>query len=565
MIKLKSIILETFKQTDRYPVIVGVITNDGEIQSKKSTSHHENLNLFKGKTWRYNPKTEIVYWWFNINNVTDLDKELVEDYLNRKYGYFIDKHISLNSIDTINSGDATKHFKDSHGHINEIYPSDARFGLGNVDSNGVVNFKEYSRDIFGSQIHGKDGTPYGRNTFRYVDGIVDWSDGHPEKEIKDTVETYLERGGYPFKKHISYYDKLGQSDDNIDEIYYDKLSDDEKMANAELYFSIGQEDDETTSKSYCWIWSKGDGVLSVKKDGTHSINFGIDAKDYTYSGWYDPSKKAISVVFPPHELRKLGNRKPTVDDIPTIVYNKLQSQFGKDNRFVVFEIIKKSQLKKLIKEILSVVLENKLRGEWWFQDGQSVFADGDVGDVNHEGMVLDSLRRQVLDSLGVDSSKYDFTPEISDLKNEIFENIGDELTPEELESWNNDDINEVIISYLTRNGDKNIKDIIYYIRGHDDKGKTLDIREYALVHWGWQRVKGNVVQTQTLTQRDLKNITNGLYDAYGDELENTNDENQEHTFNIEVMSTRSFYQGIPWSVLAKDDPTSLNAYRTRYE
>jgi len=223
-------------------------------------------------------------------------------------------------------------------------------------------------------------------------------------------------------------------------------------------------------------------------------------------------------------------------------------------------------------KLKSLLLESSIQGEWWFQDGQAVFADGDVGDINHEGMVLDSLRRQILDDLGVDTGKYDFSPEISDLKDDIFQNIGDDLTPEELALWQEDEINEVIISYLTRQGNKNIRDIIYYIRGHDANGKTLDIRNYALVHWGWQRVKRNVIQTQTLSSKDLSNIVSGLNDAYNDELEETDptnitDENPlgERTFNIEVMSTRSWYQDIPWSVLEKKNSMALNPYRQRYE
>jgi len=335
--------------------------------------------------------------------------------------------------------------------ICEVYSSEARFGLGAVASNGAVDFKEYSRDLFGSQIHGKGGTPYGRNTFRYADGIIDWSDGHPDKEVKHAIETYLQRKGFPFKKHTSYYDKFGPSDD-----------------------------------------------------------------------------------LPSNDLGE-------------------------------------SQLKRLVKKI-TLLLEGRLRGEWWFEDGQAVYADGDTGDINHEGRVIDALRREILDALGVDAGNHDYAPDFNDVKDEIIQNIGDELNAEELEAWKNDEFAEVVISYLKRKGDSKIDNKIYYIRGHDSKGKTLDAREYALVNWGWQRVKGNVIQTQTLTSKDLNSIVSGLWDAYNDELENrdegrvSNENPQgEQTFDIEVMSTRSWYQGVPWSVLEKKNPTSLNPYRTRYE
>lgn len=236
------------------------------------------------------------------------------------------------------------------------------------------------------------------------------------------------------------------------------------------------------------------------------------------------------------------------------------------------------KLVNLIKEIFAPILitEGRIQGEWWFQDGHAVYADGDVGDMNHEAYVLDALRRQVLDALGVDTSNYDVLPDIgsSNIRDEIFDGIKDELTPEEVEQWQeHNDYNAVIISYLTRKGQGDIKDILYYLRGHDDKGQSLDVRNYALIHWGWQRVKENNIQTQTLTSQDLSNIMNGLYDAYGEELDdNDNDQSNiselnplgEQTFNIEVMSTRSWYEDVPISILEKKNPAALNPYRSRY-
>lgn len=214
------------------------------------------------------------------------------------------------------------------------------------------------------------------------------------------------------------------------------------------------------------------------------------------------------------------------------------------------------KLKSLLKKILK---ESVLRGEWWIEDGHATFADGDVGDMNHEAHVINRLRLGIYDELGVDINGHDdFVPDPAELKDKIFDEIGDELTPEELELWNEDEIYRVIISYIKRNSNQDITNILHYMRGHNDKGQSLDVREYALIHWKWQRVKGNVVQTQTLTSDDLKNIVNGLYDAYGEELE------EGHTFNIEVMATRSWYQEVPMSALETLNPSKLNEYRSRY-
>ena len=224
------------------------------------------------------------------------------------------------------------------------------------------------------------------------------------------------------------------------------------------------------------------------------------------------------------------------------------------------------KLKSLIKEIVNIILESHLMGEWWFEHGQSIAADGDIGDTNHEGYVIESLKREIVDELGGDASGYEYIGDFSDVAKEIYENIGDDLTPNEKEAWLGKKYASAIGSYINRKGDRKLKEKFLYAF---DSSK--DAREYALVHWGWQRVKTNVVQTQTLTKGDLQNITNGLCDAYGEELENTDESRVsednprgEHTFYIEVMATRSLYEDVPWSVLSKDDPTSLNKYRRRY-
>jgi hypothetical protein len=200
------------------------------------------------------------------------------------------------------------------------------------------------------------------------------------------------------------------------------------------------------------------------------------------------------------------------------------------------------------------LLESALRGEWWFEDGQALFADGDVGDTNHEGMVIDRLKREIIDELGGDASDSEYVEDFDAYAEDIFEHIGSDFTPEEIEDWKEEDYFSVIKSYILRVGSYELKEKFLYAYS-----SNKDAREYALIHWGWQRVKGNVIQTQTLTSRDIKNISNGLYEAYGEQLEDP-----EVTFEIEVMATRSYYTEVPWPVIQKDDPTALNAYRARY-
>lgn len=395
----------------------------------------------------------------------------------------------------------------------KTFSDDSRFGLGAIDSNGHINFKEHRRDIFSSQTHGNL-NPYGRWRFRYNGGEIDWTDS-PGKEQEDIVLNYFSKKGWPItdqyyvysddydidesiqtttsnkfvpptekenregkfwwmspegkfynvsnnshihwarrylvndlhmspedvdawtkgiynngtintstKNESPYYtllnmgwlrigiyeDWLGDGDKEriieydykrnenpppsiikkikdfamekgikwmkrdranrltpVNEDYRKDFSSDDYSAKNDEYFKIGQEDEEVTKNSFCWIWSRADQGLRVKQGGTHGMNFSHEIASNTFKGWYDPEKKAISVVFPPQELRKLGDRKPTIDDIPNVVYRKLESRFGQGNKLVVFEsTIKKSQLKKIVKEIVSIVKESNGRpyGGW---------------------------------------------------------------------------------------------------------------------------------------------------------------------------------------------------------
>jgi hypothetical protein len=342
MIKLKDLLLE---YKDWIPVVTGIISPQGEIQSTldKPDEHnsHYGLKYHYGTKWRYNPKTKIVYWpSTNWSEQSDEDLISVENHLHKKYGFEVKDHIDMN----FKGGH--KYVNAAHGIVKEINQKTEICGLGVVDSNDVVHFKKLTDDEVGRMTHNQVGLPGSRDRFRYFNGTVGWTDTPSSKDVKIAVENFLARHNYPFRRHMGYFG------DDVDENYRKDYSSDDKDLENQKYFNIGQEDPETTAKSFCWIWSRADQGLRVKQGKTHGANFGHEIAGNTFKGWYDPEKKAISFVFPEQALRKIGDRKPTEDDIPTIVHRKLESQFGKDNKFFVFESIKHYQLKRLIKEIV---------------------------------------------------------------------------------------------------------------------------------------------------------------------------------------------------------------------
>jgi hypothetical protein len=225
--------------------------------------------------------------------------------------------------------------------------------------------------------------------------------------------------------------------------------------------------------------------------------------------------------------------------------------------------ITKRLFKTLIREIVKQYLrEVRLSGEFWIDDSGSAWsADGDIGDINHEGMVIETVTREVLDLLGIDASNHEYV-NIDDQFDEIYNNIKDNLSETQLERWQDGDTMEIIEEYLKTLNVEHLNEKLNVIKG------GMDARDYGMKFLGWIRLKSNNIQVETLTRDDINSIVKGLWDAYGYEIENTPEDGEEDsegiTFNIEVNSTRSWYEDVPMSVLEKRDPTALNPYRTRF-
>jgi len=149
-------------------------------------------------------------------------------------------------------------------------------------------------------------------------------------------------------------------------------------------------------------------------------------------------------------------------------------------------------------------------GEWWIIDGTAFFADAEIGDYNHSGMVIEHIL------------SYHDIPDTIDLNKETEESLA-------LKGLNQEEIDAVL-----------------------DK---TDPREYGLKHLGWKRVKMNNIDTYTLVEQDLKEIANGLFDA-----NNALEDDSETPFNIWVDSTKVFYEMVPYSVIRDGNPSALRIY-----
>ena len=123
--------------------------------------------------------------------------------------------------------------------------------------------------------------------------------------------------------------KLAQMYEDVVPGYEYGKDDEDGYFKANQYFSIGQ-NDETTDKSYCWIWT--DGKLFTKKGPTsHNMAFrGLTPNiENNYRGWYDPIQNLVSVVVPSGSgnFRYVPGAIYTEDDIPETILQALNRKF----------------------------------------------------------------------------------------------------------------------------------------------------------------------------------------------------------------------------------------------
>ena len=192
-----------------------------------------------------------------------------------------------------------------------------------------------------------------------------------------------------------------------------------------------------------------------------------------------------------------------------------------------------------------------LRGEWWIVDGSALFADGDTGDIGHEGYVIDHIQRKYAYDEFDKGEWIDWDGFKKQLGIEAYEEQnGMPPNPQYLQKYPKEFEN--LASKKLR--EMGMTDEEYRIA--ENRG---DARQYGMEHLGWKRVAGNNVQTQTLTSNDLKNIANGLADAYQDEVEDNT------LFNIEVNGNGRFYRDVPYYLISDGAPSQLEQYNTNFQ
>lgn len=156
-------------------------------------------------------------------------------------------------------------------------------------------------------------------------------------------------------------------------------------------------------------------------------------------------------------------------------------------------------------------------GEWWIDDsGMAQYADGDVGDQNHEGMALQAI----LSEHGID--------------------VEDPETPE---LWPGH-ITKAEEKWLVKHGmPKNVAKALQ---------EAADIRELMIEWKGWMRIAGSAVELWEWNQAALDTLRGGIYEAWGgDDWDTLDPEELDFDVMIEEASTRRTF-AVPLKALMDD-------------
>lgn len=172
-------------------------------------------------------------------------------------------------------------------------------------------------------------------------------------------------------------------------------------------------------------------------------------------------------------------------------------------------------------------LEENIRGEYWIDNtGQVHHADGDTGDYNHEGHVINQLQKEIVE-------KYD-------LKYDNGEFV-------DWDQFCSDILEEYQAKYPKIQNDsklmsKALKDLGVSEEEYSVANGIGDARLYGMKYWGWKRVQGNNVESWTLTGRDMKVIADGLDDILSNEGEMEEMQDSEIEVYVHVYSVKKDFE-----------------------
>jgi len=173
----------------------------------------------------------------------------------------------------------------------------------------------------------------------------------------------------------------------------------------------------------------------------------------------------------------------------------------------------------------------KIRGEYWIQDGRVDFADGDVGEQNHEMVALNAIASDHIDrifdyaeELGVDTSEFDrYDEHMFSTATEVMQAIHWGKV------WLRGGLDEAEVMRELGMDLETYK--IFGFGGHiTHQGSAMDPRIYMMVREGWIAVRSNNVELHGFDQEKKKNLISGLEEIL--DQEGLDDPDEEVEFSL---------------------------------
>lgn len=193
----------------------------------------------------------------------------------------------------------------------------------------------------------------------------------------------------------------------------------------------------------------------------------------------------------------------------------------------------------------------RLRGEWWFIDGQAHFADMDVSDVGHEGVAQEWAASMISDALAelIRKNENQIKAAGGDVGS-ILRYLNDEPDAAEVMrkvSDIDDDLHERIQAELVAQFGEETVGVATRSFKHD--GRLWGLKR------GWIRCKGNWLEMMNISSTSLRNAARGIWNAYEGQV------NDNTPFNIEQSSNNKTFWEVPLYVIEKGNPGLLLQYR----
>lgn len=197
-----------------------------------------------------------------------------------------------------------------------------------------------------------------------------------------------------------------------------------------------------------------------------------------------------------------------------------------------------------------------VQGEWWIVDGNAEYADGDIGDYNHEARAIEMAQMIVRDEMLKD-------PVLSEAAVIIFGEAGDYdswdpiATRTYLLDWSDgamsegklteDEADDIYVTIANRTGvDKLTLDVAM-------GGNMTDAREFAMKTWGWKRLAGKEVEMWKMTPGDTRDLAKGIWSAYDDHSNRVK-------YEIYVHGNSTHYTEVPYEAI-ENGPMAIHPYR----